>query len=290
MNDYKDGTTWLMLGDCLERMKEIPDNSVHAVISDIPYGIDYSQWDVKHANKNSALMGTSPAQKKSSGNFKTRGKPKNGWSHEDRQRSKEYQQFCEDFLTESHRILKECGVVVCFTGRQYQHRFTCAGEDSGLILKDVIAWNKGSAPARAQRVSKVLEKRGILHKGNDRLGNPAPRFEPIVVMFKPYPIGKTVTDCFIRDGLGTFDADFLSKNIIEMSSKVVRKLHETQKPVEIMELLLNTFTREGHFIADPFMGSGTTGVACKNLNRKFIGIEMDEEYFKIASQRILGEQ
>lgn len=288
--DYKDDNLWLMYGDCLERMNEIPDCSVHAIISDIPYGIDYSQWDVKHLNQNNALMGSSPAQKKSSGNFKTRGKPKNGWSHEDRQRSKEYQKFCEGFLAESYRILKDCGIVVCFTGRQNQHRFTCAGEDVGLILKEVLAWNKMNAPARAQRISKVLEKREISYEGNARLGNPAPKFEPIVVMFKPYPIGKTITDCFIRDGLGTFNADYLTTNLIEMSSKVKDKIHETQKPINIMELLLNSFTQENHIVVDPFFGSGTTGVACKNLNRKFIGIEMDEHYFEVGKNRIMNHE
>ena len=62
--DYKDENTWLMLGDCLERMKEIPDNSVDAVVSDPPYGIDFSQWDVLHNNTNSALLGQSPANTK----------------------------------------------------------------------------------------------------------------------------------------------------------------------------------------------------------------------------------
>ena len=65
-----------MLGDCLERMKEIEDGSVDAVISDIPYGISFSSWDVLHENTNSALLGQSPAQKVS-GLFKSRGKPLN---------------------------------------------------------------------------------------------------------------------------------------------------------------------------------------------------------------------
>jgi DNA modification methylase len=63
-------------------------------------------------------------------------------------------------------------------------------------------------------------------------------------------------------------------------------LHPTQKPVELMQYLLKTYSNEGMIIFDPCMGSGTTGVACKNLNRNFIGIEKDEAYFKIAEQRI----
>lgn len=66
-------------------------------------------------------------------------------------------------------------------------------------------------------------------------------------------------------------------------------LHPTQKPVELMEYMVKTYTKVGDTVLDFTMGSGTTGVACKNLKRKFIGIELDEEYFKIAKQRILGD-
>jgi len=68
------------------------------------------------------------------------------------------------------------------------------------------------------------------------------------------------------------------------------KIHPTQKPVALMEYLIKTYTNEGETVLDFTMGSGTTGVACKNLNREFIGIEMDLEYFKIAGYRIMGEK
>jgi len=65
------------------------------------------------------------------------------------------------------------------------------------------------------------------------------------------------------------------------------KVHPTQKPVALMEYLIKTYTSEGETVLDFTMGSGTTGVACKNLNRNFIGIELDETYFNIAKARIL---
>jgi site-specific DNA-methyltransferase (adenine-specific) len=63
-------------------------------------------------------------------------------------------------------------------------------------------------------------------------------------------------------------------------------LHPTQKPVALMEYLIKTYTNEGETVLDFTMGSGTTGIACKNLNRNFIGIEKDEKYFEIAKNRI----
>jgi site-specific DNA-methyltransferase (adenine-specific) len=70
--------------------------------------------------------------------------------------------------------------------------------------------------------------------------------------------------------------------------KQEKGLHPTQKPVEMMEYLIRTYSNEGEVVLDNCMGSGTTGVACMNTNRNFIGIEQDEKYYKIAEQRISG--
>ena len=81
------------------------------------------------------------------------------------------------------------------------------------------------------------------------------------------------------------------RNVIKFSTdKQKSKLHPTQKPVALMEYLIKTYTNENDLVLDFTMGSGTTGVACKNLKRRFIGIELDENYFKIAKQRIKNEE
>ena len=77
-------------------------------------------------------------------------------------------------------------------------------------------------------------------------------------------------------------------NLITMSKPVSKDIHPTQKPVKLMEYLIKTYTNENELVLDFTMGSGTTGVACKNLDRKFIGIEMDDNYFKIAKDRLEG--
>ena len=69
-------------------------------------------------------------------------------------------------------------------------------------------------------------------------------------------------------------------------NKVSKTIHPTQKPVDLLEYLIKTYTNEGMTVLDNVMGSGSTGVACKNLNRNFIGMELDEDYFKIAKERI----
>lgn len=80
------------------------------------------------------------------------------------------------------------------------------------------------------------------------------------------------------------------KQILEFGIVERGTLHPTQKPVDLMEYLIKTYTQENESVLDFTMGSGTTGVACINTNRKFIGIEQDQKYFDIASKRIVDRQ
>lgn len=101
----------------------------------------------------------------------------------------------------------------------------------------------------------------------------------------------------IKDKHGTFSNaeapkvwsdEYYPVSIIDISGAGMRtgRVHPTQKPVALMEYLIKTYTNEGETVLDFTMGSGTTGIACKNLNRSFIGIELDETYFNIAKERI----
>ena len=291
MKDVVKDNYKLMFGDCLERMKEIPDGSVDAVVSDIPYGIDFDVWDITHNNSNSALLGQSPKNVESK-LFKTRGKPLNGWSDADRDRTKQFQEWCDKWLSEVYRVLKPCSPILIMCGRQNQHRFTCSAEDVGFIFKDVITWNKGKSPFRAQKISNIYKQRcvDIDYEGDWRLGNLSPYCEPVVYMFKPYKVGTTITDQFIENKLGCFNSEVLMKNLIEITSLSKNENHPTEKPVALMETLINLVTVEGSTILDPFSGSGSTGVACLNTNRKFLGIEMDAKYYEIACDRLNNNQ
>ena len=84
-----------------------------------------------------------------------------------------------------------------------------------------------------------------------------------------------------------FSFDFYESSNTSNKEKKYGK-HPTQKPLEIMEHFVSTLSNEKDLVLDPFMGSGSTGVAAKNLNRKFIGIELDKKYFNIAKKRIIS--
>lgn len=285
------------LGDSVELVKLIPDNSIHLIASDIPYGIGYDDWDVLHKNTNSAYLGTSPAQEKAGGIFKKRGKPLNGWSEEDRQIARQYYDWVATWAADWLRVLKPGASAFVFAGRRMASRCVCAFEDAGFTFKDMIAWNKEKAAHRAQRVSVVYDYRGDEENAAAwegwKLGNLRPVFEPILWFQKPYKIGGTLADNILENGVGAYNERIFEKygqqpnNIVSIpNEKDDHGLHPTQKPVRLMKLLIELVTKDGQIVLDPFCGSGTTLVASLSLNRKFIGIEREQEYVDIAKKRL----
>ncbi len=286
----------ILHGDSRLLIKDVPDESIHLILSDIPYGIGFDSWDVLHDNKNSALLGSSPAQKKAGNVFKKRGKPLNGWSSEDRLISKQYYDWVSSWASEWLRVLKPGASCFVFAGRRMAHRCICAFEDVGFTYKDMLAWNKGSAAYRAQRISCVYERRNDIKSAEKwngwKLGNLRPIFEPILWFQKPYKIGGTLTDNMLENEVGAFNENVFKKyqiepnNIISMPSLSSDEgLHPTQKPLKLMELLIELATTESQTVLDPFCGSGTTCYAAKRLGRHFIGMEQDDTFYETAVNR-----
>lgn len=290
------------LGDSIELIKTVKSESVHLILSDIPYGINFEEWDVIHRNTNSALLGASPAQAKSSV-FKSRGKPLNGWSEADKNISREYYDWCMKWASDWLRVLKPGASCFIFAGRRMAHRCICAMEDSGFIFKDMIAWEKDAAAYRAQRVSCVFERRNDILNSEKwkgwKIGNLRPLFEPILWFMKPYPIGGTLTDNIVQYEVGGFNENSLKSaetlnHGLEVCSNILkvktedsdRGLHPTQKAVSLMETIISLVTKKGQVVLDPFCGCGTTLVAAKKLNREYIGFEINPIYYDNIMKRL----
>lgn len=287
----------IITGDCIDILKTLPDDSIHAIISDIPYGISYDDWDVLHHNTNSALLGSSAAQKKAGTVFKHRGKPLNGWSEADKHIAREYQHWCETWAAEWLRVLMPGASAFVFAGRRMAHRCTCALEDAGFTFKDMIAWQKKQAPHRAQRLSVIYDRRGDSEAAAQwegwRVGNLRPLFEPILWFVKPYKIGTTLADNVKQYGVGAFDNELwksytpsCANTLVVADEKTDHGLHPAQKPLSLLKALIGLVTTEGQIVLDPFCGSGSTLVAAKSLKRRYIGIEKDESYAEIAKTRL----
>lgn len=292
----------VICGDSIKEIKKISDNSIHLILSDIPYGISFDEWDVLHNNTNSALLGKSPAQDKSSV-FKTRGKPLNGWSEADKQIPLEYYQWCSKWAFEWLRVLKPGASCFIFAGRRYAHRCICALEDAGFIFKDMLSWQKDAAAHRAQNVSVVFDKRNDIinaEKWNGwKLGNLRPLFEPILWFMKPYAIGDTLTDNIIQNEVGGYNESAIKNNPLlnqglEICSNIIkckaeksdRGLHPAQKPIALMKYLIELTTIKGQTVLDPFCGCGSTLQAAKELDREYIGIEINPDYYNTVCKRL----
>lgn len=274
--------------DCRNVLKHIDDEMIDIVLSDIPYGISYDDWDILHNNTNSALGGSTPHQVENT-SFQRRGKPINGWSEADKNIPYEYQEWCKTWAKELCRITKEASPILLFSSRRYLHRVCSALEDEGFLIRDILIWKKDRCHIKAQRVNKVLERRGIYDNSYDnyRIGNMKPMYEPIIWAMKPYR--RTLTDCVVENKIGGFYCgnNIVPSNIIECPVNPRNEYHPTEKPIGLIEELIERFSiDDNHIILDPFMGGGTTVIASMNKERNFIGVELQGDYYNIAKERI----
>ena len=240
----------LMLGDCLERMKEIKSGSVDCVITDLPYQITACKWDI--------IIPFEPM-----------------W-------------------TELRRICKPNSPMI-FTASQ---PFT-----SMLVMSNLkefkVEWiwekNRGSNFATAKYLP-MKEHESVLVFSNG--GGKTPYY-PIKQeraeggkARQKYDVNASNTGK--RDTLSGMKATDLGKISELRVPRSIQKfntevgLHPTQKPVALLEYLVKTYTQEGGTVLDFTMGSGSTAIACLNTNRKFVGVELDKQYFNIAVNRIVN--
>ncbi|MCB0496283.1 MAG: site-specific DNA-methyltransferase [Cyclobacteriaceae bacterium] len=239
------GNIELIQGDCLEKMKDIPDESIDMILCDLPYGTTKCKWDTV---------------------------------------------IPFDSLWKLYKRCIKSGGVICLFGAEPFSSYLRLSNIK-MYRYDLI-WNKqkGSNPL-------LVKKRPMSSHENisifyDKFGTYNPQLSE-GKSYKAPRTGGTHTNSIV--GNNKKQGDFKQKDnegfryplsILPYSIHCGSKLHPTQKPLLLCEHLIKTYTNEGDTVLDNCMGSGTTGVACKNLNRNFIGIELDPEYFKIADKRI----
>jgi len=184
------------------------------------------------------------------------------------------------------RIIKDNGAIVLTASQP----FTSALVMSNVkMFKYEWIWNK--VTGRGHLVAKhrpMAQHENILVFGNGKV-----KYNPQMVLMEKPQKGRSMeaSRTSIMGGHTTKESETIirthkyPKTIITQGVDG-KYVHPTQKPVALFEYLIKTYTNEGDLVLDNCMGSGTTGVACKNLNRNFIGIELDPDYFKIAEKRI----
>jgi len=178
---------------------------------------------------------------------------KSGKFHGEKIKNDNSLSWCDGFFSECYRVTPKNSVSMFFCNHHCVSEFIASAKLAGYDIKNLIVWDKG-------------------HFGMG--GNWRPVHELILICTK----GRFVCHSNNLRSIINFKKVHHSK-----------AFHPTEKPVDILEHLIVESDHDPKTILDPFMGSGSTGVACKNLNRDFIGIELDEGYFNIARERIGNE-
>ena len=236
-------------GDCLEVMdKLIEDNIVFdAIITDLPYGTIKNSWD--------KII------------------PFN------------------DMWSRLNKLIKPNGAIVLFGNEPFTSELICSNLKGFKYRWD---WNKkipsGVGYAKYRPMQQTEDISVFTKNGEKTIYNPQ-----MIKRDKPIKSGGNKlkeNSCSTLVGIDTtkeYKKTYEYKNpvtLIEFDKIRKGSVHPTQKPVKLLEYLIKTYTNKNEIVLDFTMGSGSTGVACMNTNRKFIGIELDENYFNIAKQRI----
>lgn len=237
-------TIRLMLGDCLERMKEVESGSVDMVLTDPPYGTTACKWD--------SVIPLEPMWEQLKRVIKPNGAIVMTAS----------QPFTTTLIASNMKMFKYCWVWEKDGGSN----FATVKYQPMKEHEDVIVFGAGKITYNQIKQERIGSRKGKKTTTVDS--------------------GRTDSVYGTQKGGKRLDvAELRCPRSIQRFTRE-RGIHPTQKPVALMEYMIKTYTKEGETVLDFAMGSGTTGVACKNLNRRFIGIELDEAYFKIAQDRI----
>ena len=192
----------------------------------------------------------------------------------------------DELWREYKRIIKDNGVIVLTSQGIFTAKLILSNEK---WFKYKWVWEKSKATNFLNAKKQPLRK----HEDICVFYNKQPKYNPQMTEGEPYDKGirkNQLTGSYgefnpvhVKSEGKRYPTDVVYFKTAESEGKVY---HSTQKPVELLEYLIKTYTIEGELVLDNCMGSGSTGVACLNTNRKFIGIELDENYFNIAKERI----
>ena len=241
----------LLFGDCLERMKEIPDGSIDLILTDPPYGTTQNKWDsvipfeqmweqlkrIIKPNGAIVLFGSEPFS--SLLRISNLGMFKYDWV-----RNKTYG---TNFQFANRQPMKAHETVSVFYDKQSKYYPIKTKRDKVI---DTTGWKQDKRNGN----HKNFNSKEVIRKVYDE------KFPISVLEYNP-----SIGEC-----------------------NNTKKLHPTQKPVALLEYLIKTYTNENEVVLDFTAGSFSTGVACVNTGRSFIGIEMDENYFNIGVSRVLS--
>jgi len=252
MTDRVDlGDITLYRGDCLEVIQTLESESVDAVIADPPYNVgkDYG---------------------------------------ETLDRRKDYREWCEKWITQSFRVTRDIGIVSVKNIVRNLPIMFAEMDKHGDLINQVI-W---------RNVSANHNKRSFWNAYESILIYSADEFYTFNTYAQTQEVSKPSWSKERRerqknqmrdiwdDIKNVYSGSVNHPEVIHADDGTMKKAHPCQQPIDLPKRIIEFFTKEDYIVLDPFMGSGTTGVACVQTGRRFIGIEIDQKYFDIAVKRI----
>lgn len=294
-------------GDALEEIDKLSDNSIDLIITDPPYFIDkldntWSNEKLEKDVKNSHITNLPKGMK-----F-------------DRRQTDELYHFYTTIAQKLFPKLKPGGYFLSFSSPRLYHSISMACHQSGFEIRDMINWVYTQTQMKGMSINHLIDKMKDLSTDEKQkfkeeyqdFKTPQIKscFEPICVAMKPIPTTFVRNEIQYKTGLLDFSPkvgiaedrvianvittqsldEIYDKNfLVSKPSKKEKKEynnHPTVKPLELMEHLIKIFSKKGAIVLDPFLGSGTTMIACKQLDRACIGIELNKEYVDIVKKRL----
>lgn len=285
----------LIQGDCLVEMNKLDNKSFDLIIADLPYGTTSCKWDSVIPLDDYILVGKNKVNKE---DYKLYGLLSNMSLYEIMTNWEEKSQL--GLWSYYRRLLKDDGVIVLFGQEPFSSKVRMSNIDwyrydwvwkkekpsnfqlmnyqCGRIHENIMVFSPKKAcytsNGNSIKFYPIKEKRDKIRKANVKIYGDAESN-----ILNSYKKG-------LEDNFKEYEYR-LPTSILEFNNEV-GKVHPTQKPLKLLEYLINTYTLENDNVLDNCMGSGTAGLACKNLNRNFVGIEKEEKYFDIAKERCFG--
>lgn len=300
-------TIKIVHNDCMQELLKLDDESIDCVITDPPYFIDkldneWSSSEIKNDKKNSHITHLPKGMKFD---------------------KKQVKQLYDYYLELSKLLFKKMkpgAYFLSFSSPRLYHAIAMSCEIAGFEIRDMINWTYTQSMPKGMSMTHIIQKMKIPDEEKERLieeykdyKTPQIRscFEPICVAMKP--IGKLTfiqNELKFKTGLLDFsqkvgkDGDRVPSNIMtseeyndtydknflvpkpSKEEKGEDNTHITVKPLALIEHLVKLFSKPGALVVDPFLGSGTTALACKNSHRRCLGIELNHEYYEISLARV----
>lgn len=244
----------ILTGDCVDVMRSLPDASVDAVFADSPYNLQLGTKTLYRPEDQTAARAVRDSWDSFSSN-------------------KEYDDFTRAWLTECKRILKPDGAMWVIGSYHNIFRLGAILQDLGFWILNDIVWVKTNPMPNFRGTRFTNAHETLIWATPRKTGKYTFNYETM----KKLNGGKQMrSDWDLNICLGEE----------RLKDKDGKSLHNTQKPLDLLRRVILASTKTGDIILDPFMGSGTTAVAAKELNRQFIGIEREETYVQAALKRL----